>query len=188
MRTWWTILAVAGSVGCGSAAVTGDEAPEGALPARTTSAALSPQERAREATMAYQDELQARLDGFLPMGGCREGSQGAEGVLYLNHARMDDVVDAERPEGLLYIPEPGGMRLVGVVYFRVVLRGGMPVTGSSVPENIDAAPVLLGEPMDGPTTVGDGEGRWHYRLTAWLWSDNPSGTFARYNPTLRCGG
>lgn len=176
------------ALGCGGVAVSAEPSaatPE--VPVTATGGALTPVDRARESTLAYADELQARLDGFVPQAPCRASASGVEGVLYLRRDRADAAPVAERPAGLLYVPQADGrLRLGALVYLVTVQVGGVPYAGLAAPENTGPVPQLFGELFDGPSTWGDSEGVWRYRLTAWLHVDNPSGTFARYNPAERC--
>jgi hypothetical protein len=124
------------------------------------------------------------------------------GVHATNEALMgDQTVDPLRPEALLYEPTPdGGLRLVGVEYFQIVLvHDGDPSTNDSPtpwfgeqappPDRIvGPTPQLFGQLFDGPMEghIPDGSMPWHWDLHAWIWQANPHGIFAPFNPTIRC--
>ena len=40
--------------------------------------------------------------------------------------------------------------------------------------------------FDGPMPGHNPSMPWHFDLHAWLWAENPAGTFAMFNPTLSC--
>jgi hypothetical protein len=138
--------------------------------------------RVRAATARYHDVDAAVADGYVPVSPCVEApGLGAMGVHYLNHELLvDGVLDPVRPELLLYLPDGEGReRLVGVEYLQV-------------DDDQDLAtdqdrPSLFGVPFDGPME-GHGPGEpVHYDLHVWLWSHNPAGMFAMWNPALSCG-
>jgi hypothetical protein len=76
---------------------------------------------------------------------------------------------------LLYLPSEGGLRLVGVEWFVAEAAAG------------GARPEVLGVPFDGPMPGHSPDMPTHYDLHAWVWSHNPTGTFAAWNPALSCG-
>lgn len=102
------------------------------------------------------------------------------GIHYVNGARVaDPAVNPLAPEGLLYMPDGDGkLTLVGVEY--LVIDGDQDLTTDK------DRPSLFGQPFDGPMP-GHGPGMpIHYDLHAWVWSDNPSGMYAPFNPELTC--
>jgi hypothetical protein len=48
-------------------------------------------------------------------------------------------------------------------------------------------PQLFGRTFDGPMPGHSPEMPWHWDLRVWVWAYNPSGTFAQWNPALKCG-
>ncbi|WP_405817335.1 hypothetical protein OG241_22700 [Streptomyces sp. NBC_01390] len=50
----------------------------------------------------------------------------------------------------------------------------------------DDRPSLFGVPFDGPMLGHEPGMPIHYDLHVWLWKKNPSGMFARWNPTVTC--
>lgn len=100
---------------------------------------------------------------------------GAMGYHYFNKQLIDDlVVDPLRPEGLVYAPgADGGLKLVAVEYVVPGLASNPP--GPAV------APTVFGQQMHILVpAVG------FHTLHAWIWSTNPSGMFAHWNPEVTC--
>ena len=151
--------------------------------------------RARTATDKYHDSSRALRDGFVAAGGCEQSAEGGMGVHYVNLARyaahrLDPSLDAARPEFLLYRPGDNGgrQRLAGVEYGVPVFLNGLPYYGSAPPDPrvINPAPTFFGHTFDGPMRGHVPEQPWHYDLHVWLWSKNPAGVFAPWNPAWRC--
>jgi hypothetical protein len=105
------------------------------------------------------------------------GGQGAMGVHMLNPSLLDDTIDADQPELLVYEPRNDGtLKLVALEY--LVLKDAW--EGSSKPE-------LFGQPFD-EIAAGNRYGLPDfYALHAWLWKPNPSGILKPYNPRVDCG-
>ena len=100
---------------------------------------------------------------------------GAMGYHYFNPQLVaDNAVDPLEPEVLVYAPAPnGGLKLVAVEW---VVRG--PNTN---PPGVPTAPSVLGMDMH---ILVPAVGFW---LThAWVWSHNPAGMFADFNPNVSC--
>lgn len=137
----------------------------------------------RLATARYQDVANALADGFFPAGDCVTNQDGtaAMGIHYINFARvMDPAINMLEPEVLLYAPTEGGVRLVGVEYFLALGPTNF------IPPDAPPAPVLFGQSFNGPM-FGHEEGMpSHYDFHVWLWEANPNGTFAQYNPNVKC--
>lgn len=111
------------------------------------------------------------IDGCIahPMGA------GAMGYHYFNKALIDDlVVDVLKPEGLVYASSPSGqLKLVAVEY---VVPGP-----NSNPSGPAVAPTPFGMGMHILVPqVG------FHTLHAWIWSHNPAGMFAHWNPEVTC--
>lgn len=106
---------------------------------------------------------------------------GAMGFHYANSRLVGDgVIDAERPEALVYEPLAGGkLRLAAVEY--VVIKAAWDKAHAS-------APSLFGHRFN-ETPAGNRYGLpAFYSLHAWLFKHNPSGEFAMWNPTVSCAG
>jgi hypothetical protein len=105
-------------------------------------------------------------------------AMGAMGVHYVKKALVGDaVIDAKKPEALVYEPSAGKLRLVAVEY--VVLKSAWDAHHS-------AAPRLFGQIFNF-TPAGNRFGLPpYYSLHAWIWKYNPSGVFSMWNPTVSC--
>lgn len=105
-------------------------------------------------------------------------SAGAMGYHYGNTNLFDATVDLLQPEVVIYEPQAGGhMRLVGMEYI--------------VPLDAwEAAGHDLNDPADVPQLLGQNYTRHSFlpifKLHIWLWRNNPSGTFADWNPKVSC--
>jgi hypothetical protein len=137
----------------------------------------------RRATAAYHDPAVALADGFVPTDVCSAHPElGGMGLHYVHPERLaDPALVATEPEILLYEPTAdGGVRLVGVEWFSV--DPDQDVTTD------DGRPSLLGVPFDGPMVGHEPGMPVHFDLHAWIWKDNPAGTFTAWNPDVSCAG
>src|SRR5262245_10963193 len=134
----------------------------------------------REATERFQDVNVATGAGYVRFQGCVSGPErGAMGVHYSNFALFDGRIDIENPQVLVYEPRNGRLHLVAAEYV---------VPAEAWDPNH--------EPSDKPSLMGHlyhfapGPNRYapiaFYELHVWAWKDNPSGTFADWNPTVSC--
>jgi hypothetical protein len=126
-----------------------------------------------QATARYHDLDAAVADGFVFLHGCEtRGDEGPVGIVYVHFGRLTDgVIDAARPEGLIYEPRSNGKpKLIGVEL-------AMPYPLWSAPQ----PPTFLGQSFQ----TEDEFGVWG--LHVWLWSQNPEGLFAESNPRVSCG-
>jgi hypothetical protein len=100
---------------------------------------------------------------------------GAMGYHYFNKALIDDlVIDPLRPEGLVYAPgADGGLKLVAVEY---VVPG---------PASNPAGPAVAPTPFGMDMRILVPQVGFH-TLHAWIWSNNPAGMFAHWNPEVTC--
>ena len=100
---------------------------------------------------------------------------GAMGYHYFNKALIDDlVIDPLRPEGLVYAPgADGGLKLVAVEY---VVPG---------PASNPAGPAVAPTPFGMDMHILVPQVGFH-TLHAWIWSHNPAGMFAHWNPEVTC--
>jgi hypothetical protein len=144
--------------------------------------------RAQSATAKYQDLAVAKANGYtllkdakgiacIQMTGMPQ--MGAMGVHFANGKLVGDgAISATKPEALVYEPKAGGkMQLVALEY--VVLKSAWDAKHAS-------APSLFGQQFNF-TPAGNRYGLpAFYSLHAWIWKQNPSGTFAMWNPTVSC--
>lgn len=113
--------------------------------------------------------------GMTIITGCIASPAGAMGYHYFNKELIDDlVIDPLKPEGLVYAPgSDGGLKLVAVEYVVPGLR--------SNPSGVEVPPTVFGMHMHILVPqVG------FHTLHAWVWSHNPSGMFAHWNPEVSC--
>lgn len=102
---------------------------------------------------------------------CLSSSGGGMGYHHVNRALLDDSLDLARPEILLYSRTPDGeYRLNGVEYI---------VPYSVRPPDAEA-PTIMGRQLK----RSDPLELWY--LHAWVWTENPSGLFADWNPQVTC--
>jgi hypothetical protein len=125
----------------------------------------------RRATAPFHRLEQAEAAGWdTDITGCMEHPElGGMGHHYANLELLDDKVELERPEALLYAPHNGDMRLVAVEYI---------------------VPFEAWEEPDPPSLFGRhfmaNEAFQVWALHAWIWRDNPAGIFADWNPRVSC--
>jgi hypothetical protein len=173
------VTAVAiGSVGVAALAATGSKSTVSAAPADPVWVTLL---AARQGTAKYHDVHQAIKDGYHQVSACvMDPTKGVMGVHYLNDAYVKDpAITAAKPELLLYAPQTGGrLKLVAVEYFR-------PDADQNLSTDPDR-PVLAGVKFDGPMEGHDPGMPRHYDLHVWVWTWNPAGVFAQFNPSIHC--
>ena len=128
----------------------------------------------RNATADYRTFANSQSDGFTTLVATTDsshtscitnGSAGAMGEHWANGGRVGDgVIDRQRPEVLLYEPQPNGTKvLTGVEY--VVLASDWIAKHNS-------PPVLFGKTFDLITSNPFGLPPF-YALHAWAWQSNP---------------
>jgi hypothetical protein len=135
----------------------------------------------RDATKQFADVNAATSAGYQPFLGCVSGpDHGAMGNHYVNGALVGDgVLDASRPEVLIYEASGGGLRLVGVEF--VVIADAWLASHTS-------PPVLEGQSfqfVSSPNRYGLPA---HFELHVWAWRENPNGAFVDWNNNVTCDG
>jgi hypothetical protein len=91
---------------------------------------------------------------------------------------LDAEVDLLQPEVVMYEPLAGGhMRLVGMEY--IVPLEAWAGAGHDLDDPTDV-PELLGQHYTRHTFLPI------FKLHIWLWSQNPAGVFADWNPNVTC--
>lgn len=144
----------------------------------------------RGATEAYVDPAVAEADGYTPQAACDEDPDGAAmGIHYVRlPTSLDQEIDLESPDVLLYLPDGQDLRLVGIEYVRPALvDGSIAYDPPSDPTAFDEPPSLFCRQFDGPMEGHVPGQPWHYDLHVWLYADNPEGLYAAYNPAESCG-
>jgi len=126
------------------------------------------------ATAGFQDVAVAEAAGYastMDALGCFESPEaGGMGLHYLKEDLMDDVVDIAEPEALVYELDARG-EITGLVAHEYIV----PVEAWTSEE----APSLFGLDFHQHPVLP------LWVLHAWIWKDNPSGTFQDWNPTVR---
>ena len=143
--------------------------------------------RVKQATAKYQNVDVAKNAGYellLDAQGiaCIDmPGKGAMGVHYVKGDLVaDPAIDALRPEAMVYEPGPGTrLRLVAVEY--VVLQADWDKSHKNRPR-------LFGKRFDLTTSSNRYGLPAFYSLHAWVWRDNPAGTFAMWNRRVHCPG
>ena len=134
----------------------------------------------RRATAKFHNIRAAEAAGYINPGPghcVAVPGLGGMGVHFVNPRLIfDGRIEATRPEILVYAPSGNRLKLVAVEYM-------MPTSLWSG----SGAPTLFGRRFDGPMpehepgTTGE-----HYDLHAWIWSSNPDGLLATWNPNVTC--
>lgn len=121
----------------------------------------------RKATARFHSITQAEKAGYVEFLECFDSAAGGMGQHYVDLAALDATVDPLAPESLVYEIVNGKLKLVGVEYI---------VPGDFV----DPAdpPALFGQDFHENASLGV------WVLHAWVWKQNPAGTFADYNPAV----
>ena len=130
-------------------------------------------ERIRAATAPFKV-----LDSAVTAGYSREGGgcvqhqpHGAMGYHHVNQALLDDQIEIERPEILVYERLANGeYRLNGVEY----------IVPFSIRPPTAEPPVVMGQKL----TPAQSLKLWYRHV--WVWLENPSGLFADWNPLVKC--
>jgi hypothetical protein len=130
----------------------------------------------RDATEDYHNIRNAQAAGYNLVPGldyCFDNpGVGGMGFHYINTALLDTVVDALKPEAMVYAPERNGkLRLAAVEYI-------VPIAAWDAANS--QPPTLFGQTFERNQTLGV------YTLHAWIWKHNPLGMFSDWNPRVSC--
>jgi len=172
------LLATVALVGAAGPAAAGSGGKDGAKPAAPSKPQLA---KVRAATAKYKDVRKAIADGYVATSKCESSKSGAMGFHYMHPQRATDgKVDVTKPDFLLYGPKRGGgVQLNGVEYFLVDADQNLETRNPDLP-------TVLGHEFDGPMP-GHVKGMpVHNDLHVWLYTKNPKGMFAPYNPKVSC--
>ncbi|MBC7809963.1 MAG: hypothetical protein H7175_02390 [Burkholderiales bacterium] len=134
----------------------------------------------REFTAGFRDFAGIEDAGYGKFLDCFVNNDiGGMGQHYVNGDLVgDDVVDPMLPEALVYEPtEDGEMILVAFEYLVFADVWDPDNTGRE-------APMVFNRPMHLKTNIPDTPPVWTMHL--WLWTTNPGGIFADYNPLVFC--
>jgi hypothetical protein len=121
-----------------------------------------------------------------------EPPMGAMGVHYVKGDLVKDPsIDAKQPEALVYAPDRHGrLHLAALEY--VVIKSDWEATQAKPPSLGVGSPVTPAPPtlFGHEFNVTDAPNRYglpaFYSLHAWIWQENPAGTFEMWNPSVHC--
>ena len=134
----------------------------------------------RAATAKYRDLDTAKAAGYDKFLSCfRHGTDMGMGQHFVNGTLAgDDKVDPMKPEALVYEPQADGSMVLVAFEYLVFDKAWDPNhTGR-------AAPTIFGQPLQLLTNIPNTPPVWGLHL--WLYSYNPEGLFASFNPTVSC--
>ncbi|HKW34065.1 MAG TPA: hypothetical protein VJN92_13730 [Candidatus Acidoferrum sp.] len=136
----------------------------------------------RDATKQFMDVNAAVAAGYGQFLGCVSGpDHGAMGIHYVNGALVGDgLIDATKPEALIYEPSDGQLRLVGVEF--IVDAATWLANHNGTPPVLEGQSFLL---VSTPNRYGIGA---IFELHVWAWRDNPNGSFVDWNDHVSCEG
>jgi hypothetical protein len=153
---------------------------------------------ARSATAKYHSLTVAKQAGYSILADAvgitciAEPQMGAMGVHYVKGDLVKDpAIDATHPEALVYAPNRHGqLHLAALEY--VVIKADWDANQPQPPSlgvgsrDTAAPPMLFGHQFnftDAPNRYGLPP---FYSLHAWVWQDNPVGTFEMWNSSVHC--
>jgi hypothetical protein len=133
-----------------------------------------------DSTAHLRDPAAATDEGYHQLPSCVSGPEhGAMGVHFASDPLIEDgMLDAARPELLVYEPRPNGsFKLIAVEYLVLAEAWDAANEGPPVLEgqhfHYVGAPNRLGLPA-------------FYELHVWAWKKNPHGMFVDWNPRVTC--
>lgn len=126
----------------------------------------------RRSLARFQDIRVAKAAGYhTKITSCMSDPSGGMGFHYGDFGTFDGDIDVDHPELLLYEPLPNGrLQFVAVEY-------AIPYVWHS---QFAEAPELFGQKFKQNARFN------LWGLHVWLWKENPSGTFASWNPNVTC--
>ena len=134
----------------------------------------------RQSTERFKDVAAAEAEGYSLQFGCVTGDDaGAMGLHYVNSALVNSgVLDATRPQIVIYEPTPGGGRqLIGADFLLIK---------DAWDKKHKAPPELMGQLFhlfNSPNRFGLPA---FYTLHVWAWKNNPNGAFVNWHPNVAC--
>jgi hypothetical protein len=136
----------------------------------------------RESTARFKDVSVAEAEGYSLLFGCVTGpDSGAMGLHYVNLALVGNgVVDATKPQIVIYEPEPDGhLKLIGADFLVLADQWDKTHPGQGAPQ-------LMGQLyhyFESPNRFGLPA---FYTLHVWAWKPNPNGAFVNWHPNVSC--
>jgi hypothetical protein len=136
----------------------------------------------RGALAGYHQTAEAEAAGWILVEGldhCFDNpGVGAMGIHYINPELLDTTLDPMRPEALVFHHLPNGKLQLGAVEYIVPVEAWHDEHGPYADP-----PELLGEHFHQLEPV---PGVHVYGLHVWLFTQNPDGMFANWNPRISC--
>lgn len=136
----------------------------------------------RENTARFKDVSVAEAEGYSLLFGCVSGpDSGAMGMHFVNlNLVASGVVDATRPQIVIYEPMPDGhLQLIGADFLVIASDWDKAHPGQGAPQ-------LMGQLFhyfESPNRFGLPA---FYTLHVWAWKENPSGAFVNWHPNVSC--
>lgn len=129
--------------------------------------------RVRAATKRFFDLDSAVAAGYprVVTACIADPQQGGMGFHHVNRALLDDHLEVERPEILVYERLRDG---------RYVLNGVEYIVPYSIRSRESTPPTVMGQSLK----RADGLELWYLHM--WTWRENPAGLFADWNPDVKC--
>lgn len=132
----------------------------------------------KEANKQFNDSADAEAAGWVLVAGLDHcfvdpAGTGAMGYHYINPGMLDLELSETSPEALVYEPLPNGdLKLAAVEW--IVPIGAWDEAGNTMP------PEIHGHHLHPNEALGV------YVLHAWIFRNNPEGTFEDWNPKVSC--
>ena len=136
----------------------------------------------RDNTERFKDVSVAEAEGYSLLFGCVSGpDSGAMGLHYVNMKLVGlGVVDAKRPQIIIYEPMPDGhLQLIGADFLVIANAWDQAHPGQGAPQ-------LMGQLFhyfESPNRFGLPA---FYTLHVWAWKENPNGAFVNWHPNVSC--
>ncbi len=178
----WMMALVLMSVCPGGALAQNEHSHEATAPsqqlARAQGALLN---SVRDNTERFKDVSVAESEGYSLLFGCVSGPDaGAMGLHYVNMPLVAaGVIDATRPQIVIYEPMPNGhLQLIGADFLVIASDWDKAHPGQP--------PQLMGQLFhyfESPNRFGLPA---FYTLHVWAWKENPNGAFVNWHPHVSC--
>ncbi|HKW63702.1 MAG TPA: hypothetical protein VJN89_14220 [Candidatus Acidoferrum sp.] len=136
----------------------------------------------RDNTARFKDVSVAEAEGYSLLFGCVSGpDSGAMGMHFVNLSLVaSGVIDATRPQIVIYEPTPDGhLQLIGADFLVIASDWDKAHPGQGAPQ-------LMGQLFhyfESPNRFGLPA---FYTLHVWAWKDNPNGAFVNWHPNVSC--
>jgi len=136
----------------------------------------------RDNTERFKDVAVAQAEGYSLLFGCVSGpDSGAMGMHFVNLNLVGSgVIDATRPQVVIYEPMPDGhLQLIGADFLVIAADWDKTHPGQGAPQ-------LMGQLFhyfESPNRFGLPA---FYTLHVWAWKENANGAFVNWHPNVSC--